>query len=68
MNMLISQTVPYVGIVCMLVGIVFAIVAASDSPSKNSPGDVLAAAKYDVLAYSLILAGGFMLLGPVNKQ
>lgn len=64
----VSGYLPHVGLLLILTGLVFAVVATTDYPSKSDPtsGDAASAQKFTVLAYSLIFAGGFVLVGPFH--
>ena len=66
----LSEYLPHAGLVCLLLGIIFSIIAAADAPTKSNPlgGDTLAQSKFNVLAYSFIFVGGFLLLGPVSNK
>ncbi len=62
----ISQYLPHAGLFLILLGIIFSIVAVADYPTKSSRGDIASASKYTTLAYALIIAGGFVLIGPFH--
>lgn len=62
----ISQYLPHVGLLLICLGIIFAIVAVSDYPTKSSKGDIVAVSKYTTLAYALIISGGFIFVGPFH--
>ena len=65
---------PFAGILFLLLGVIFAIIASTDVPHYSfdkdvkPTGNITNASKFAILAYSFILSGGFMLMGPSNKS
>lgn len=64
---IIAQYLPHSGLLLIFLGIIFSFVAVSNYPSKSSIGDMAAVNKYTSLAYTLIISGGFILIGPFTK-
>ena len=67
---IVSEYLPHTGLVLIMLGLIFSIVATTDAPKKGNSGsgDIFAESKFTILAYSLIFAGGFLLLGPISAK
>jgi len=59
----VSNYLPHVGLLLILIGIVVAVVTTNDATSSNN---ILSQSKFTHLAYVLIIAGGFILVGPFH--
>ena len=70
----LSGYLPHAGLLLLLVGMVFAVISAVDVPSTDSImknqatalNNVFGASRFAILAYAFILAGGFLLVGPLR--
>lgn len=61
----VSTYLPHVGLLLVITGLIFVIVATAEyKSSSNSSGGSSSSVKFTNLGYGLILSGGFMLLGP----
>ena len=65
--------VPFIGVLLSVLGIIFAIIAASDVPEykitdPSTPmthtGSIVSTSRYTILAYAFVISGGFMLIAP----
>ena len=66
---LVSEFLPHFGLLLILVGIVFAVLATTSVPSDLTTAkakDLSTALKYKTLSYVCVAAGGFVLVGPFH--
>ena len=57
-----TKYMPHVGLVLLLLGFVFGIVATVDSSSRKDPIEFFESQKWSILSNVLILTGGFLLV------
>lgn len=65
----VSNYLPHTGLLLIFVGLIFAVIATMDATSTLSDStlkDLSNQTKFSVLAYALISAGGFVLIGPFH--
>jgi nitrate reductase gamma subunit len=53
---------PHVGLLLLLLGFVFGMIATVDSPTVSDMSKAADSAKYSTLSTTLLLSGGFMLV------
>ena len=76
MNLPTLKYLPFAGILFLLLGVIFAIIASITTSNFGIPlpptikitNNITYGSKFGILAHSFILAGGFMLMGPSNKS
>lgn len=58
----VTQYMAHAGLLLLLVGFIFGIVATADAPTKTDASHTLDSNRWSILSNALLLTGGFLLV------
>lgn len=58
----VTQYMAHVGLLLLLVGFIFGIVATADAPTKTDASHILDSNRWSILSNVILLTGGFLLV------